>query len=120
MVKVIIDGSDIEFDALCRELHEVLYAVSEVTFYSSSGSSVEKLGERYAIENGWKTILCKDKYKMGDVFVVFWDGSCEETHAKINRAAEIGLLVHVVSPIEEIEETLEVNTHDYISIPFDH
>lgn len=103
---VIAGGRDFDdYETMCLELQE--YQHKDVTVVSGCARGADRLGERWAMENGkpireypadWRThgkaagfIRNQKMAKVAHSVVVFWDGKSKGTKNMIDNARQVGI-----------------------------
>lgn len=114
--KVIIAGSRSfnDYPLLKSKVDEFFHRLDrkDIEIVSGTARGADKLGERYAVEKGYKLTRFPaewDKYgksagyrrnaemaKYADACIVFWDGKSKGTLHMINLARKAGLILEVV------------------------
>jgi hypothetical protein len=112
--KVIIAGGRTfnNYDLLCQNCDKALSLQTEIEIVSGTANGADKLGEKYAKENGYSIKQFPadwNKYgksagykrneemaKYSDALIAFWDGNSKGTKHMIDLAKRYGLKVKVV------------------------
>ena len=112
--KVIIAGGRTfnNYDLLCQNCDKALSLQTEIEIVSGTANGADKLGEKYAKENGYSIKQFPadwNKYgksagykrneemaKYADALIAFWDGKSKGTKHMIDLAKRYGLKVKVV------------------------
>lgn len=113
-MKIIIAGGRdfIDYELLCLKVDKILSQQDEIEIVSGTANGVDKLGERYAIEHGYKLkrfpadwnyfgkkagfIRNEDMAEYSDALIAFWDGKSKGTEHMIKTAKEKDLLIRII------------------------
>lgn len=113
-MKVIVAGSRSfnDYQLMENKLGKILKNQEEVIIVSGTARGADKLGERYADNNGYDVIEMPadwDKYgksagykrnehmaQISDAAVIFWDGESKGTKHMIDLSEKHGLLTRVI------------------------
>jgi hypothetical protein len=111
-MKVIIAGSrDFDdYNELCMFCDHVLQNQTDIEIVSGTAKGADQLGERYAIERGYKItrfpadwdkgrsagyIRNEEMAKYGDALIAFWNGMSKGTEHMINLAKQYNLKIRI-------------------------
>ncbi len=113
-MKVIVAGSRTfnDYDLVERTMDD-LFGSNEIEIISGGANGADKLGERYAKENGLKlyifpadwnkygkqagAIRNKEMAEIGTHLVAFWDGKSKGTKMMIDIAGKKGLKIETIT-----------------------
>jgi hypothetical protein len=110
---IIAGGRDFnDYDMLCRRVDKILSRQTEIEIVSGVAKGADKLGERYALERGYKiTRFIADWNTFGkaagyrrniemavyaDALIAFWNNESKGTEHMITVAKKQGLLIRVI------------------------
>jgi len=114
-MKVIIAGGRFfnDYDLLCLKADKILSRQSEIEIVSGAARGADKLGERYAVERGYKItrfpadwnfhgkkagyLRNVEMAEYADALIAFWDGRSRGTKHMINIAEKQDLLLRVIT-----------------------
>ena len=111
-MKVIIAGSrDFDdYEVLRNYCDHVLQNQTDIEIVSGTARGADQLGEKYAIERGYKItrfpadwdkgksagyIRSEEMAKYGDVLIAFWNGMSRGTEHMINLAKQYNLKIRI-------------------------
>lgn len=111
---IIAGGRDFnDYDLLCRNCDKALSLQTEIEIVSGTANGADKLGEKYANENGYQVKQFPadwDRYgksagykrneemaKYADALIAFWNGKSKGTKHMIDLANHYKLKVKVVT-----------------------
>ena len=112
-MKVIIAGSRYfnDYTLLCKYCDFLLQSQTDIEIVSGTAKGADHMGERYAIERGYKTtrfpadwkkhgkaggyIRNEEMAKYADALIAFWNGNSKGTEHMINLANKYNLKIRV-------------------------
>lgn len=112
MKVIIAGGRDFnDYNLLKSKCDKFLKNSSNIEIVSGTANGADKLGEKYALENGYKLTKFPADWSLGkkagyirnkqmaeysDCLIAFWDGLSKGTSHMINLAKEMNLKVRIV------------------------